>query len=307
MGDFTKGLGKRTRRASQIPEGEFPPFEFALDETITDEQRERYRCDEVWVSGRYTVFVRRNEPTGWSAECDCVEEEGPDGGAHPNCDLCEGSGRKPMAVTHLSIKRNDRGPIHDWRDFQIIKNTFCGDDAEGIEIYPAESRLVDTSNQYHLWVFAPGEHLPLGFNDGRLVTQATFGQAQQRPFEVPPEDAPSEEEFFGMALRYCESKGICGQDAVDVLGREPTGQEIRAVYDRMKDDALREIVAALADRVRPSLVGVHPPREVASFCHERGAIITGILSDRGIVLDEHVAAVLRLWRVYQDQGTDTNV
>lgn len=268
MGDFTRRM--TTRRASQIPEGEFPPFEFVLDESVTNEQHERYQCDEVWVSGRYTVFVRRNDPTGWSRECDCcaVQGEGP----HPNCDQCEGSGHAAMVVTHLSIKRNDRGPIHDWRDFQIIKNTFCGDDAEGIEIYPAEGRLVDTSNQYHLWVFPPGDRLPLGFNDGRLVTQATFGKAQQRPFEVPPADAPTEEEFFVMALRYCESKGIHGKDAVDVLGREPTNEEVRAVYAPMEDDALREIVTTLAARVEES--------GQAAFCHSRLAIITSILSQR---------------------------
>ncbi len=279
MGDFTKRM--TTRRASQIPEGEFPPFEFVLDETITNEQHERFLCDEVWVSGRYTVFVRHNEPTGWSAECDCLEEtdlerdeEGPRHLPSPHCAVCEGSGHKPLVVTHLSIKRNDRGPIHDWRDFQIIKNTFCGDDAEGVEIYPAESRLVDTSNQYHLWVFPPGDHLPLGFNDGRLVTAAKFGSAKQRPFEVEPQDSPSDEEFFHMALTYCESKGIHSQEAVDVLGREPTDEEVRAVYDRMKDDALREIVAALAGRAMES--------GQAAFCHSRLAIITSILSERGI-------------------------
>ena len=55
--------------------------------------------------------------------------------------------------TYLSIKRHDREPIADWRAMQKIKNAICGPDWEGIEIYPAEFRLVDTANQYHMFCF----------------------------------------------------------------------------------------------------------------------------------------------------------
>jgi hypothetical protein len=53
---------------------------------------------------------------------------------------------------HLSIKRYDRAPIRNWRHFQQIKNEVCGPESEAVELYPAESRLVDNANQYHLWV-----------------------------------------------------------------------------------------------------------------------------------------------------------
>lgn len=53
--------------------------------------------------------------------------------------------------TYLSIKRLDREPINDWRAMQKIKNSIVGPEWEAVEIYPAESRLVDTANQYHLW------------------------------------------------------------------------------------------------------------------------------------------------------------
>ena len=56
--------------------------------------------------------------------------------------------QKPMI--HLSIRNQDHGVGHDWRDFQRIKNQLAGDDYEGVEIYPAESRKIDTANQYHL-------------------------------------------------------------------------------------------------------------------------------------------------------------
>lgn len=57
----------------------------------------------------------------------------------------------PNTPTYLSIKRRDREPISDWRAMQKIKNAIVGDEWEAVEIYPAESRLVDTANQYHLF------------------------------------------------------------------------------------------------------------------------------------------------------------
>jgi len=53
----------------------------------------------------------------------------------------------------------------DWRHFQQIKNEICGPEREGFEVYPAESRLVDTSNKWHLWVLLLGTTLPVGWNE----------------------------------------------------------------------------------------------------------------------------------------------
>jgi hypothetical protein len=70
----------------------------------------------------------------------------------------------PDGWTHLNIRRRDGNPIfRDWRHFQNIKNQLCGPEREAIELYPAESRLVDTSNKYHLWVLPEGEQFPIGF------------------------------------------------------------------------------------------------------------------------------------------------
>jgi hypothetical protein len=65
-------------------------------------------------------------------------------------------------VWWLSIKRRDKEPIMDWRDLQAIKTQLCGAEAEAIQLFPAESRVVDTSNQYHLFVFMKqgGQRLP---------------------------------------------------------------------------------------------------------------------------------------------------
>lgn len=72
-------------------------------------------------------------------------------------------------LIHLSIKRRDREPCKDWRDFQRIKNQLCGEEAEGVELYPAESRIVDTANQYHIWVFTKSK-IGLGFPAGMKAT-----------------------------------------------------------------------------------------------------------------------------------------
>lgn len=76
-------------------------------------------------------------------------------------------GDKPPgeAPLHLSIKREDRLPCHDWRHLQAIKNEIVGPEAMAVEIYPPESQLVDTSNQYHLWVLPPKVRLPFGFDE----------------------------------------------------------------------------------------------------------------------------------------------
>jgi hypothetical protein len=90
-------------------------------------------------------------------------------------------------LVHLSLRRLDRAPVTDWRDKQAIKNQLCGGDAEGIELYPSESRVVDTSNQYHLWVFKgfPKGKSPfamLGFPSG-LQIDTPLGAAVQRAFD----------------------------------------------------------------------------------------------------------------------------
>lgn len=89
-------------------------------------------------------------------------------------------------MMHLSIKRNDKAPLHDWRDLQRIKNELCGAEREAIELYPAESRLVDSANQYHLWVLPEGEHVPVGFRERLVIDKDKLGLfpgAVQRPFE----------------------------------------------------------------------------------------------------------------------------
>jgi hypothetical protein len=77
----------------------------------------------------------------------------------------------PIGMVQLNIRRRDGKPIfRDWRHFQWIKNQLIGEECEAVEIYPAESRLVDTSNKYHLWCFTdPTYRLPFGMQTRDVI------------------------------------------------------------------------------------------------------------------------------------------
>jgi hypothetical protein len=109
---------------------------------IIKKMMEEIRSQEVWMNDTYTVSI------------DDANRVSP---VHP--DFPE--------MLWLSIKRNDRQPIHDWRDLQEIKNMLVGEENEACELYPAKSRTVDTANQYHLWVFKDKTvKFPFGFREG---------------------------------------------------------------------------------------------------------------------------------------------
>lgn len=92
---------------------------------------------------------------------------------------------RDQKLTHLSIKRLDKQPIHDWRDLQRIKSELMGPEREALELYPAESRVLDAANQFHLWVLDEGGVIPAGYfqeNQRRDAGEAGGGVVQ-RPFE----------------------------------------------------------------------------------------------------------------------------
>lgn len=67
-------------------------------------------------------------------------------------------------MLHINIRRRDGGMFKDWRHFQQIKNEIAGPECEAVELYPAESRKVDSANKWHLWVFPEGVRLDIGWN-----------------------------------------------------------------------------------------------------------------------------------------------
>lgn len=117
---------------------------------------------ELWVSQEYQVLIHKNPSHGFGEE---------------------------TVLWHLSIRRLDRRPIHDWRDLQAIKNSLVGSQYEGFELYPSTSRTIDTANQYHLWVFVScgdvkAPSFPVGFSDREV---ALIPGVAQRPFHASGE------------------------------------------------------------------------------------------------------------------------
>jgi hypothetical protein len=151
---------KKTRWLAVKPEVAWTSFESAIisPEEITKQVRDfnlaatDILADAYFLNSRYQVAL--------------TEKRNSDG---------------TLVLTHLSIRRLDRGAIFDWRDLQRIKNELLGEEVEAIQIFPAESRLVDQANQFHLWALPPGEKLGIGFNE-RSVSEGSIGSSKQRPF-----------------------------------------------------------------------------------------------------------------------------
>ncbi|MGH9427340.1 MAG: DUF7694 domain-containing protein [Terriglobia bacterium] len=146
-----------------LPWTKFEHNVYSIDPAQNAKMMETAMTDELLKNSRYTVNIRHLRD-GW---------------------------------THLSVKRNDRSPLRDWRELQRIKNEVCGLEREAVEIFPAESRLVDTSNQYFLFVLDSGKSFPLGFQE-RLVSDSTerarddSSPVAQRPFSDPSPELQAE-------------------------------------------------------------------------------------------------------------------
>lgn len=84
----------------------------------------------------------------------------------------------------IHVRRNDRKPIHDWRVLQRVKNELAGPEAEAVELYPRESRLVDTANSYWLWVAPAGVEFSFGFEERAVdydeESASSMGARQRR-------------------------------------------------------------------------------------------------------------------------------
>jgi hypothetical protein len=127
-----------------------------------DKAYDKLMRDEVWINDEYQV----------------------------NIDKKTNHGLAGFTIWHLSIKRLDKEPIHDWRDLQQIKNMLVGKEYEAVELYPAKSRVHDSANQYHLWAFIKYEEgmttreaptIPVGWTN-RFVGDTTLYGSKQRPF-----------------------------------------------------------------------------------------------------------------------------
>ena len=120
-------------------------------------------CDYSFANSRYQVLVNFDDAPGWP----------------------------PMV--HLRIKAHDKRCVRDWRDMQRIKNEICGTEAEGVELYPEEGRLVDEVNEFHIYVLHPAASFPFGRKSRATATpeesakdssgEDVTGRSWQRTFE----------------------------------------------------------------------------------------------------------------------------
>lgn len=126
---------------------------FNMSEDQAEAQLNASITGQVYLNDTYQVLVREAQTPEWGSE-----------------------------MFWLSIKRIDKEPIHDWRDLQEIKNMLVGEENEAVELFPAESRRVDTANQYHLWVLKDFKvRFPFGFTGERVVTDSqSVGGSKQR-------------------------------------------------------------------------------------------------------------------------------
>ena len=94
--------------------------------------------------------------------------------------------RREEQIMHLTIVRWDGRPCKDWRHFQQIKNELAGPECEAVELFPAESRLVDMDHEYHLWVNTdPKFRFPFGYARRHVTKQPLMygGNAGQETSE----------------------------------------------------------------------------------------------------------------------------
>ncbi len=91
-----------------------------------------------------------------------------------NFDKCFTQGRKYCVlarqintswgvVEHICM-RNAEGTDIPWAEKQRIKNELFGESRLAIEVYPAQDRLVDEANMYHLWILPEWFEMPFGIH-----------------------------------------------------------------------------------------------------------------------------------------------
>jgi hypothetical protein len=87
------------------------------------EERDSDAADEYWGNDTYSVTLRRRPDKVFGTDL----------------------------MIQLGINRYDGTACHDWRDFRRSRTSSPAPECEAFELYPAESRLLDTSNYDTLW------------------------------------------------------------------------------------------------------------------------------------------------------------
>jgi hypothetical protein len=124
---------------------------------ISDKALDSLLPDETWGNNRYTV----------------------------NIHFLDGD---RDGFVELAVHNHNRTPHVPWRHLQQIKDEVMGPDREAVQLFPADDRLVDTANEYWLYVYPVGKApmrkrgVKLGMDHGRNVSYEApegFGRSRQ--------------------------------------------------------------------------------------------------------------------------------
>jgi len=110
-------------------------------------------------------------------------------------------------VIHISIKRLDQRSHIPYRECMRIKDVLCGEEYEGVQLFPARSREVDAANHYHLWLRDdPTYRFPFGFTE-RLVSDVSVDGVVQEPWpeDTRPTDSLSAEQVRTLLCQQREA------------------------------------------------------------------------------------------------------
>jgi hypothetical protein len=126
----------------------------------------------------------------------------------------------------------NREPIHDWCIVQKSKNKIVGEEYEALELYPAQSRIMNNENCYHLWILAPNEN-------------ETEPPQFQVGYDMQPKMLMTKPDFERLSPR--RKKGLKDKKALVVF-----------YTDEWLETALREFPDEGAVRALEKYIDVHP-------------------------------------------------
>ena len=93
------------------------------------------------------------------------------------CDHIHPNWPEELPCWYISFSMRDGGHLLDWREIQEIKNQVLGPEYECVMLWPKESRVLDTANQFHMYAIGrPGIEFPVGYQTERAVRDDMNGK-----------------------------------------------------------------------------------------------------------------------------------
>lgn len=86
--------------------------------------------------------------------------------------------RDPKLPANI-VTNNGTGEL-TWAEKQQIKDELFGADRVAIEVFPAEDRMVNTADVYHLWVFDKHFKIPFGIHPKEYIPAVNRGYSMTK-------------------------------------------------------------------------------------------------------------------------------